>query len=274
MRIRAAMALALSLAPYYPEPNFMMLLPAQHIFSLIHYTDRSAGRDEATESRRFINSARQLDVIRPESSWFVAIPSLVTEIPDRFRSVKAESIQLTSKQQLFQKGTLKAFKGLRQSHLFRKRWGEQIALLLPSGGADYFTKSGYCSAILAAFDVEIFASLPVWGRHSGAKFEAILRRHQKLREEAFEVLENPRADLEGVATRVADHFLTVCAGLDRMTLNRSFVGFIQIAVEAQANLRQIGVAEGLLGQIRRAARWSGSAFATTLLEWAERLDRR
>lgn len=271
MRIREAMAQAIPIAPYYPEPNFLVPLPVQDVFSKIHYTDMTADKNQATESRRFIWQAVGAKVVFSNSCIFRAIPGLFTTLPERFRGETNDLIELNSKDDLFSVRVLKAFKGLPQTHLFKKGWGDQMGLLFNMLGLDYGTKSGTCSGLFGVFDIEIFASLGVWQMRSIEQFEGILQRHALFRDTVFKLLENTRLQLKPAARKLAAHFLPVRPELTVEILSDSIVEFINEARDNQKTLLGWGVREQVVDKIRLAAKLSGDAFANTLIEWGESL---
>lgn len=272
MKVREKMSRALPFAPYYPEPNFLLLLPEHATFRRIHY---QSGPDEALESRRFIESARAIGAVAEDSLLFKAIPALQTALPSRFRTAKGESLEIDSKKALFHKGTLKALKGIRQTHLFRQQWGDQVTLAIPNRTGDlaYRSYGALCSSILRLFDVEALASIPDFGRHHPNTFERILRNHREWRLEMTALLDDHSLDREAAAHRMAKHFAAVCTGLNRRKLQPALLGFMEPAFTAQRELRDAGVSAEMIEKIGRAARWSGSAFANALIKWADRFDR-
>jgi len=270
MEVRARMALAMGLAPYFPEPNFFIRLPSPHHFAQMSYFEDAM---EVTESRKLIASAVACGAVTPESALFRAVPALRTTLPSRFRTKKANRIAITSSRALFQKATLKSIVGLRQSNFGRRNWGHQVALAIPNRRGDYYTYAKHCMALLNAFDVESLSSqIASFGRHSSAKFAKILAAHRPVRHEIFALLENALTPIAPAAQRVAGQLVHVSRGLNPRLLAREITGFIQAARDAQNALGRLGVSAETMGKIRRAAWWSGSAFATVLQRTAEKLD--
>ena len=126
MHVREAMASVIPMAPYYPEPSFLLLLRE----NLSSYS--FIGKGNNLESRRLMENGIRSGLIDPNKCVFKAIRALMTTIPARMRTQSCETVATINRGKIGQKNILKALRGISQTHLFPKKWAENLYLSLPA----------------------------------------------------------------------------------------------------------------------------------------------
>ncbi len=189
MAVRAAMAVIPN-APYYPEPNLLVLLHGHHPLRGLSFL----GAGNGLEGRRLIQNGIASGQISPSRMRFVGSGGVVTTVPDRMRTDGNEAVVALSRDLLARKSTLKALRGLSQTHLFAKNWADNLYLALPIKAA-VTSVTKHLMVLFRTFDpISLSYLYPTTQgkRFSAKQYRELMQLYPDLVEEILHP-QNPRA---------------------------------------------------------------------------------
>lgn len=253
MLVREAMNRVIPLSPYFPEPN--LLLRITHLFDTCFYTFK---KGKSLEGRRLIQNGLASGAIRKEHVIFSAVEALITD-EKRMIEETHKGKQVSPISKLGQKGTLKALRGIPQSHLFTKNWVDNLYLALPIKRKQVTDVTQELSKLLNLYDpIELSYG---YGAHAQNKytykaFKTIL--------EAYSVLRiNLKNALNGVEPKSFYPFkdLTI---QERKNVHQYLLTLVRSAKNAKAKLKEYGLSDEWIQKVDLAASESGQAIWTGL----------
>jgi hypothetical protein len=168
MKVREAMNSIIPYSPYFPEPgSFFRIVDQLNRLSFL-------GDGRTLESRRMIENGRANQAFDPRAI-FGGEGGVVTGTPDRMKTETVKAPVLT-RNLLKQKKTLRALRGIAQTHLHPKEWADNLYLALgfKNGRVTNITK--HLMHIFAVFDPisRMFGGV---GNYTAAKFNRALANY-------------------------------------------------------------------------------------------------
>lgn len=263
MRIREAIAEAIPLAPYYPEPNLLFRLkPGEKIeeFSFV-------GAGSKLESRRLIQNLLAKKKLKPEQALFRSVKALETTIPARMRTAKNDGIDALPKEKLGQKSVLQALRGLSQTHLFVKQWADNMYIALPV--KTQVTKvTQRLMQIFQCYDpMSIGFAFPAATQknYSAKDFLHLLTIYERYLVLLNEVFSDEKTDAQ--AGQEFALLFPVATQEQRNRYKDFFEAHVRKILVAKQELLVVGLPEESIESVVAAAEGSGRAIQRTLQDW-------
>ena len=125
MRVRAAMNGIIPYSAYFPEPASFFCVrhpPGSSILSRISF---AGGTSETLENRRLIQNGR-LAKLFDNRAIFIAEGGIVTQTPERMKTAKNKEWTTVSKADMKLESSLKALRGISQTHAHPKDWADNL----------------------------------------------------------------------------------------------------------------------------------------------------
>ena len=149
MAVRAAMAESIPMAPYYPEPA-TFVYTGEDVRDFRKLTFIGAGR--TLESRRFLQSGIEAKILEKETFLFTADPCLATTIPDRLKPTNHQNVHDLTFENIGKKSVLQSLRGIGQTHIFPKIWGDEMYKALPVTASRVTELTGPMMRLFSLFD--------------------------------------------------------------------------------------------------------------------------
>lgn len=186
--VRVATAKHIPLGPYYAEPNILFRIQKQ-LYRRGKYSFMGTGK--SLESRRFIQNTQKAGVLLDGTTVVSSYKNpLVTETPDRMKTLKSQRLKTVTGLNVKQKQVLQTLRGISQTHVFPKQWADNLYIALPFKAKKVTDATGALMGVYNSFHPIslIMGWNSVAGKYRKANFDIVMdiyKRHAKALKAVF-----------------------------------------------------------------------------------------
>ena len=196
--VRIAVSKIVPYGAYLPEPLLPVLVRKPYEADFLHDLTFVRGAGCSLESRRIIQSGKERGHLNNDMLFIE--DSIETTVPSRWRTKTTTKVTSISATVLKRKSSLKALRGLSQSHAFSKNWADNLYIALDFQTSCVTDATGPMMWIFATYDpISRMYNEP--GRYSTRVFDRVMSNYSV---ESANLSEGQKNTLENAKEKLRD----------------------------------------------------------------------